>query len=532
MLIVFGIQLQAHDIRSNQIKLREWHFANNNKAIAGSFYMFKDGKVFIELTNNQIVSYPLNSLSQADQGFVNTRYAQIAKLNDQKISAPGQNTNNASSDALKIMSIILILSAFGFIAFRYIDHKKMKYVFPVLAVGVLSSFLGFKPKSMESVMVATNPAFIDSAFVPFKPNVHTFWNTNYFYVESKGIPAHQMMVGISNHGWQQQVPIPQCYIGNNSWPIPLNPVVASSVIPVDSIHFTRGAIAIAANGVPIFNVHTNTGVDSYIDGQLDNFGGHCGRADDYHYHIAPLHLYGTTTSTLPCAFALDGFAVYGSVEPDGASMLPLDANHGHFRNGVYHYHGTTSAPYMIKNMVGQVTEDGTHQLIPQAAASPVRTENWTPLNGALITSCVANGNNNGYNLSYSLNNVPGYATNFSWNASGVYTFTYVTPTNTTVNNYNGFVQCNVPLAVKQLSELENNIVIYPNPTRDHLSLKLGNGINERDVKSISIYNLNGDLIIKNENVSNKMEISQLAQGAYIVKIQMPTVVITRKLIVQ
>ena len=299
---------------------------------------------------------------------------------------------------------LLLITSVLFIGYMLIRKKKLSHVAYLLVVGILSVLYSFRTKAFKLLNVNTNPLTIDSAFTPFKPNVNTFWNATYFYVESIGIPTtHTMMAGISNHGWQQQVPIPQCYKGSNAWPIPLNPVMAASPIPVDSIHFTRGAIAIAANGVPIFNVHTNTGVDSYADGQLDNYGGHCGRADDYHYHVAPLHLYGTTSNTLPIAYSLDGFAVYGSVEPNGSSMQPLDANHGHYgSSGVYHYHGTATAPYMIAKMVGQVTEDLTHQLIPQAAASPVRTENWTPLNGALITSCLPNGTGNGFNLSYNL----------------------------------------------------------------------------------------------------------------------------------
>ncbi|MFN8331993.1 MAG: hypothetical protein U0T81_12395 [Saprospiraceae bacterium] len=124
-----------------------------------------------------------------------------------------------------------------------------------------------------------------------------------------------MMAGISSTGWQRQVPIPQCYTGANAWPFP-NPVKAANWIPVDSVHFTRGAIAIAVNGVPIFNQHTNTGGDVFASGQLDQYGGHSGRADDYHYHIA-LHLYAYTRTSLPVAYGLDGYPVFGSTEPDG-----------------------------------------------------------------------------------------------------------------------------------------------------------------------------------------------------------------------
>jgi hypothetical protein len=106
--------------------------------------------------------------------------------------------------------------------------------------------------------MGNDPVWMDSAFAPFRPAVNTRWDNNWFYVESKGIPAHNMMVGITS--WQQQVPIYQCYIGTNAWSIPMNPVKAITPVPVNNQHFLRGAVAIAANGVPIFNPYTNTGL--------------------------------------------------------------------------------------------------------------------------------------------------------------------------------------------------------------------------------------------------------------------------------
>ena len=46
-----------------------------------------------------------------------------------------------------------------------------------------------------------------------------------------------------------------------------------------------GAIALAVNGMPIFNALNNRGDDAYLAGELDDWGGHAGRADDYHYHM-------------------------------------------------------------------------------------------------------------------------------------------------------------------------------------------------------------------------------------------------------
>jgi len=403
-------------------------------------------------------------------------------------------------------------------------------VFPIIGIFAFGMF-AFKGKD-ENEKSTTDPTFVDDAFTPFKPTISTHWDDQYFYVESKGIPlTHEMMVGISNHGWQQQVPIPQCYVGSNAWQIPLNPVISTTPVPVDGVHFTRGAIGLAINGVPIFNPHTNTGVDAFTDGQLDNYGGHCGRADDYHYHTAPLHLYSNTQSTMPIAFGLDGFAVYGSVEPDGGSMQTLDANHGHMgSNGVYHYHGSATAPYMIANMVGEITEDATNQIIPQPSAHPVRPS-LTPLNGALITACTPNSANNGYNLTYSLNGVTDSVV-YSWTSAGQYTFNFYTNGDGTFTseNYNGFVQCEILAALNELSS-SNNIEIFPNPTSDFISIQLNEKL-ANEFKKMTLLDINGNKVYQADKFQSKLNTASYPKGVYLLKLDFYHTSETRKIILQ
>ena len=526
--LLFSISIFSHTINYENQILRHWNIQNEHFQLDGSFSMMKNGMVYIEDAQNNITKYPFSSFCKADKTYIKNREAEIIALNSKVLISKNEKDSTLYYYKLFIIGFLLI----GFIYFiiKLTANNKLKYVLPILLLGVLMTLYSFTKK----ILTITDPSFVNSAFMPFVPNVATSWDDTYFYVESKGIPNHTMMVGISDHGWQQQVPIPQCYIGTNHWSIPLNPVIASTPIAIDNIHFTRGAIAIAANGVPIFNYHTNTGVDSYTEGQLDNYGGHSGRGDDYHYHIAPLHLYtsGQTTPNLPCAFSLDGFAVYGSVEPDGSSMQALDANHGHYGiNGVYHYHGTATAPYMIGNFVGQVTEDATYQLIPQATAHPVRTENWTPLPGALINSLVPNGLNNGYNLSYTLNGIPGYGINYSWNGI-VYTFNYISPTGTTTTIYNhGFTQCSVPLGLNS-TVLESSIKMYPNPVKDVLNIIIGNTSIENQIQSISIVGIKGELLIKTDKFKNSIDIKNFSKGTYFVKIQLGSTLITKKIIIE
>ena len=519
--------IYGHIINNENQVLRHWKIEKQNLFIDGSFSMYKNGKVYIEDAHNVVSNYPLNSFSLKDQNYIKLKIEAINAINAPFIS---ENINKNESDLyLKFGVLVIFLIFLSFLLFKYKSRNKLIYLIPIVCLGSLFTLFSFAKKSLST----TDPAFVTSAFAPFTSTVSTNYDANYFYVNSKGIPNHTMMVGISNHGWQQQVPIPKCYINPNYWQFPLNPVLAATPVPVSTTHFTKGAIAIATNGVPIFNYHTNTGVDSFLDGQLDNYGGHCGRGDDYHYHTAPLHLIslGQTTYNLPIAFAFDGFAVYGSLEPTGATMATLDANHGHYFNGVYHYHGTATAPYMIGNMVGQVTEDATLQIIPQPQGNPVRTENWTPLNGALITSCVANASN-GYNTLYSLNGVSGYATNFTITGT-TYTFKYVTPTGTTTTNYNGPALCTVPnLNVADVIAIEKNITIYPNPATDVFKINLGNDFLENDVEQISIYDIKGSLVYKIQKFNSSIDIKKLEKGTYFVKIQFSNSVITKKLLVK
>ena len=278
-------------------------------------------------------------------------------------------------------------------------------------------------------------SLLELAFEPYQPTVTTSSDENYFYVSSRGIANHPMMIGITS--WQQQVPIPQNYSGSNAWPIPLRPVLAETPMSTRN-NFMRGAIAIAVNGIPIFNALNNRGEDAYLIGELDNWGGHCGKGDDYHYHTAPLHL-SAISLLKPIAFALDGFAVYGEKEPDGSAVLPLDECHGHFAaNGLYHYHGTKNYPYRIAAMRGKVNTDNKtpapeNQILPQAFTAPVRPP-LKPLRGAVITNCVATANN-AFSITYKIAGKNG-SVNYYWDEKNSYYFTFIdTDGNQTTASY-------------------------------------------------------------------------------------------------
>jgi phosphatidylethanolamine-binding protein (PEBP) family uncharacterized protein len=221
-------------------------------------------------------------------------------------------------------------------------------------------------------------------FDAFADVVTTYQDETYLYIESTGLPRHQMMVGIRN--WQQQLPLAQPYRGTNAWKVPLHPHPAVNPISAQRALY-RGAIAIAINGVPIFNALNNRGDDAYLAGELDNWGGHSGKADDYHYHIAPLHLQAFIGADQPIAYALDGYAIYGLLEPNGSEPVGLDAFNGHLGpDGVYHYHASTTYPYINGGMYGEVTVQD-DQIEPQPHLVPFR-QPQVPLRGAVITDFI------------------------------------------------------------------------------------------------------------------------------------------------
>lgn len=284
---------------------------------------------------------------------------------------------------------------------------------PVTVAGLsafdLSSFL----TSGSALPPAGNGALMAASFAPFKPKVRYNWDGTTFFLESDNTPEGMpnKMFGITT--WQQQVPIPAAYFAHstsnennagslgyqqpNVWRIPLVPVPSASPIviynpPAPPTNFLRGAVALASNGIAIFNPSNNGGNVSYEIGELDYYGGHCGLADDYHYHIAPTHLNtrfgGPLGDDKPIAWALDGYPMYGFLEPDGSPRQALDAEGGHDHGGGwgYHYHamgtttvdathpyGTPQSPYLMKAFHGTVVNFG-NQVDGQPAVGNLRAD--------------------------------------------------------------------------------------------------------------------------------------------------------------
>ncbi|TWU49080.1 YHYH protein [Rubripirellula reticaptiva] len=337
LLVTAASNLSAHEgghlnDSSSAKTSRTWSIVGHSEHVHGSFVSATGDHVQIRKDNGELARIAINRLVSSDQAWVKNRMAELEVLNRQQ--------------------------------------------------GVQLVMMNQSAQSAgESSMTANSMPTMGQHFKPFEKLLQLRWDDDYFYVGSNGLPEHAMMVGIRS--WQQQVPIPQKYLGANAWRIPLRPVPAKNPMSTKN-DFLRGAIALAVNGVPIFNPLNNRGDDAYLFGELDEYGGHCGRADDYHYHIAPIHLEEKTGSGNPIAYALDGYPILGYQDEKAADFALLDNLGGHKdASGNYHYHAQKTYPYLNGGFHGEVTQRG-GQVDPQPRAEPVRPD-LRPLRDAKIT---------------------------------------------------------------------------------------------------------------------------------------------------
>ncbi|GAA4106121.1 hypothetical protein GCM10022393_00360 [Aquimarina addita] len=436
-LVTFCLSLSAHE-KGHGVPLKEWKLTSKTDTFKADFIKYENDKVWLSDASHQILTFDFSDFSVKDQEYIEAKHEMILMMNTKKIGKTSSTTYLNSKSWLLLLGGALLL----FSVFQFFRRKRMIHtVYGILGIIIISFVSCGDDDSTDeddsddtdseeiTEVPANDLSFLASIFESFS-GVTTSSDDTYFYISSNGLPDHNMMVGITS--WQQQVPIDIDYTGDNSWAIPIQPVLAENPLSTET-NLLRGAIAIAANGIPIFNPLNNRGEDANAIGELDQWGGHSGRADDYHYHVPPTHLQSTVGEDMPIAYALDGFPVYGETTEE------LDEYLGRFNeDGSYQYHTISEAPYFIAGMRGEVTLDPAttapeNQVIPQAMTQPLR-EAGTPLAGAEIVDFETIAENS-YSLTYTVDS-ENYMVNYSWDDTGLYTYEFVNPDGTsTVETY-------------------------------------------------------------------------------------------------
>ncbi|WP_020569333.1 YHYH protein [Neolewinella persica] len=420
--LAFG--LFAHD-GGHGTESQIWKLKKGEEILRADFVKHEEGTVYLRSDNHTIITLDISELSDRDQQYVLNKSNWIGAAN-QSISTSSYTAFLSFLSWLMQLAVVLFLFyVFGIKKqgqYFKIAYGALAFVLIMVACDNTNSAKGTS-EVLNSKVPANGLAFLKSVFGAFD-NVNTRHDEQYFYIESNGIPEHEMMTGITN--WQQQVPIPHDYSGNNSWAIPIQPRLSANPLSTKE-NFMKGAIAIAANGIPIFNPLNNRGEDANAIGELDNWGGHCGRADDYHYHLPPTHLQARVGEGKPIAYALDGFPLYGE------TTQQLDEYLGRFNaDSSYQYHTVKEYPYLLAGMRGMVeinprTKAPENEISPQAKTKEVRPA-LRPLRGAVITN-FKKIQFNQYELTYTIDNQT-HIIIYGWDDNGLYSFEFVSPDGT------------------------------------------------------------------------------------------------------
>lgn len=235
--------------------------------------------------------------------------------------------------------------------------------------------------SRATYSTATQCGYVRSSVAASNVGIATVsCDSTYAYIASTGLATHAMMNGIT--ATNLQVPTAQDFFGTNAWRIPLTPAIAATTTSV-----VDGPVGVAINGVPIFNPCKQGGCqngDTKVLGELDNCNGHAGRADDYHYHAAPICLMAGQVSsywdTHPIGWALDGFAIFGFNNADGTAAIRDGICGGNTLSvpnapAGYSYHVTSASPYVLTCLRGTPSPDLANQA---SKYSPMRQPPVTP----------------------------------------------------------------------------------------------------------------------------------------------------------
>jgi hypothetical protein len=154
--------------------------------------------------------------------------------------------------------------------------------------------------------------------------------------------------------------------------IPIAPVLADAPTSLGTV----AKVGIALDGVPIF-ADAPSVLDTGHMPALDTCGGHVDPGGWYHWHATATDIDtvfaqdGVDAScanvaqdqTAQFAYAFDGFAMFGSLEADGAAPVGLDQCGGHIgttlgsAEEVYHYHAGDGFPNLPTCLMGVVAQD-------------------------------------------------------------------------------------------------------------------------------------------------------------------------------
>jgi hypothetical protein len=271
----------------------------------------------------------------------------------------------------------------------------------------------------------------------FSDSVTVTCTADHATLTSNTFPDHELMTGIV--GTNEQIPVPAEY----GAPIILAPELSDTPLTRDA------ALGVAVNGVPIYDytgggemseadlAHHQAQHDTLQTGQLDVCGGHAGRGDDYHYHVAPTCMMDAMNNAgeddAIIGWAFDGFPIYGDNNPDGTIIAEgaLDVCNGQPGDDFgYRYHTSKDAPYIVQCLMGVVTDfEKLPRVRPMTAVSGDGAEPGRPPQGGVDDLVMTRNEDGSASMDYSYQGQDYYIRYAPSGTENCYDYTTSTVTN-------------------------------------------------------------------------------------------------------
>ncbi|MCP4443094.1 MAG: hypothetical protein GY810_29660 [Aureispira sp.] len=103
-------------------RAKTWHFKDGTIATKGFLSITKDGKVYIENNHHELLTFPIDKMSIADQEFIANKESKVKQLNIAKDENKGLNYSALALSLLYASLFILV----GLIGYRQLKRAQKR----------------------------------------------------------------------------------------------------------------------------------------------------------------------------------------------------------------------------------------------------------------------------------------------------------------------------------------------------------------------------------------------------------------------
>jgi hypothetical protein len=197
--IFISLSLFAHDggHYGQQDVLRIWHLKDGS-TIRGNYSSATSDDLILEQYEGKKIRISMDELSTRDQKFASVKMNRSSQINGYFLTEkPVSYLPYFYLLALAFFTLLLIEKFHLRFVFRRFAFYSFLLAFIALACKTTTEVAPITSIVPVTTIPKTTVSFLDSAFAPYKPAISTSSDATYFYVNSTGIPNHNMMIGIT-----------------------------------------------------------------------------------------------------------------------------------------------------------------------------------------------------------------------------------------------------------------------------------------------------------------------------------------------